>query len=98
MSGGFKPENMPENFDPKDFDPENMPEGMTVPEMPENFDPKDFDPENMPKDFDQNNRPQGGGARPGGRGDRGQMADMERSKEFKIEAGGSYFSSVGTAE
>lgn len=85
MMGG-RPENMPESFEPKNFDPENMPEGMTPPEMPENF-----DAENM--------RPQGG--RPGGRGDRnerGQMEDAEVSKDFAIAAGGSYFSTVRTSE
>ena len=83
---GARPENMPKGFEPKNFDPENMPEGMTPPEMPENF-----DAENM--------RPQGG--RPGGRGDRNdcvQMEDVEVSKDFTITAGGSYFYSVEAAK
>ncbi len=86
MPEGMTPPEMPEGFDPKNFDPENMPEGMTPPEMPENFDA-------------ENTRPQGG--RPGGRGDRndrGQMEDLEVSKDFTISAGGSYFSAVSASE
>ncbi len=52
---------------------------------------------------DGTQRPEGGqgmpdGDRPRGRGDRGQMEDVEVSTEFVVEAGGSYFSYVGAED
>ena len=90
--GGFPC--MPGGFQPDNFGPNNMPEG---------FNPDNFKPENMPGSMTPpagGQGPQGGG-RPGGRGDRenrGQVTDVEVSKDFAISAGGSYFSSVGAAE
>ena len=104
----FDPNNMPEGFNPDNFAPNNMPEGFdpgnSAPNnMPEGFNPDNFKPENMPGSMTPpagGQGPQGGG-RPGGRGDRenrGQVTDVEVSKDFAISAGGSYFSSVGAAE
>ena len=78
---GARPE-MPEGFDPKNFDPEDMPEG---------FEPKNFDAETMKP---QGGRPGGRGDR----NERGQMEDAEVFKNFAIVAGGSYFSAVRTSE
>ena len=86
LPGGFKPENMPEGFDKGGFRPENMPEG---------FDKGGFRPENMPEGGKGGQRPQGGGRPGGNRGNRGERTETEMSKDFAIEAGGSYFSSVG---
>jgi len=110
MPGGFPqlPEGMtpPEGFElgkmaegmtpPEGFEPGKMAEGMTP---PEGFEPgKRPEGEAMPQPGGGGNgeNPQmPGGGRPGGRGDRGQMKDMEVSEEFVIKDGGSYFTAVG---
>ena len=94
MMGGFKGGQMPEDMMP----PEGMempergefPEGMEMPERGK-FSEEMERTERM--EFSE------GGQRPGGgRGDFGEMEDVEMSTEFVIEDGGNYFSNVKIAE
>jgi len=101
--GGFP--GMPGGFKPGNFDPNNMPEGMTPPQggrMPQPGNGGNGNAPQMPEGGKGGQRPQGGGfggGRPngggfgGGRGDAGEAA--ERSADFAIKTGGSYFSSIG---
>lgn len=101
--GGFL--QMPEGFEPGNFKPGQMSEGMMPPEgfepgqMPEGMmmppDGRNGQGPQMPDGGNGEGQQRQGGGRPGGRGGRGQMEDVEVSKEFVVRNGGSYFSSVG---
>lgn len=94
MPGG-RPGKTEDMTPPKDFEPEDMPEGMTPPEKPDGESKSD-----VPAGAEAGQRPQGDGKRPGNggfRGGRGEIETSESSDEFSIEAGGSYFYYVDTS-
>lgn len=68
---GERPE-LPEGFNPEDFDPANMPEEF----KPENM-PEDFDPANMPEGMTPPEMPEDGAKPEGGNGERPALPDGE---------------------
>lgn len=110
--GGFKGGQMQEGMMPPEGmeRPEGMefpergefPEGMEMPEGMEFPERGEF-PEGMERpegmEFPEQGEFSEGGPRPGrGRGDFGEMEDVEMSTEFVIEDGGNYFSNVKIVE